>query len=108
MARQTYQPSTATVTALRELSVTALAVAAPYDDEVCERLRMFLQGSGFEVVNLANLGLEGMAIGAVPSKQVWELGKRATMWHALRIAGIEARLEGLGRLYRIKVRAADE
>ena len=76
---------------------------------------------------------------AVPSEQVWELGKRAaahevdalfiactalrtvevldsleqdlgipvvsaiqaTMWHALRIAGIEARLEGLGRLYRI-------
>ena len=102
---------------------------------------MFLQGSGFEVVTLANLGVVGMAIGAVPSEQVRELGKRAatteagalfisctalrtvevldsleqdlgipvvsaiqaTMWHALRIAGIEARQEGLGRLYRLPV-----
>ena len=131
--------TTAAVAALGELGVRKLAVAAPYEDEVCARLRKFLQDSGFEVINLENLGLRGMDIGAVPSQQVYALGKRATIpeadglfisctalptvdildsleqhlgkpvvsanqatiWHALRIAGIDARLEGLGRLYRL-------
>jgi maleate isomerase len=132
--------STAAVAALRALGVRRVAVAAPYDDEVCERLRSFLEGSGFEVVGMANLGLSGAAIGAVPTERVLSLcreadtpdadglfisctalrtidvldgleqrlGKpvvsanQATMWHALRIAGIDDVLDGLGRLYRIR------
>lgn len=131
--------TTASVTALKELGVQRLAVAAPYEDEVCERLRTFFTDSGFDVVNLENLRLSGVAIGAVSDQQVYELGERAntsgadglfisctafptigildaleqdlgkpvvsanqaTMWHALRIAGISASMEGLGRLYRL-------
>ena len=131
--------TTAAVAALRELGVRRLAVAAPYEDEVCERLQRFFEDSGFEVVSLMNLGLSGVDIGAVPSEQVYALGKKAatpeaeglfisctgfrtieildpleqyigkpvvsanqaTMWHALRIAGIHAQLDGLGSLYRL-------
>lgn len=131
--------STAAVAALRELGVRRVAVAAPYRDEVCQKLRRFLEDSGFEIVNLRNLGLSGMDIGAVPSEQVYELGEQAdtpeaqalfisctsfravdvlerlekrlakpvvaanqaTMWHALRIAGIHPQMEGVGRLYRL-------
>jgi maleate isomerase len=70
--------STALVAALKQLSVRKLAVAAPYVDELCERLRIFLQGSGFDVVNMSNLRLQGMAIGAVSTKDVVALAKRAT------------------------------
>ena len=129
--------STAAVAALQALGVKKLAVAAPYEDEVCERLRMFMSDSGFDVVSLKNLGLSGMDIGEVPDDQVHTLGveamsddadglfisctgfrtidvidrleqelgrpvvsaNQATIWHALRIGGIDARLDGLGRLY---------
>ena len=125
--------------ALRHMSVERVAVAAPYEDVTCERLRQFLEDSEFEVVNLENLGLSGTAIGAVSSDQVYALCRRAmtpdadglfisctgfpaieliealeqdlgvpvvnsnqaTMWYALRIAGIQASMEGLGRLYRM-------
>jgi maleate isomerase len=131
--------TTALVAALRELGVRRLAVAAPYKDEVCARLRTFFDDSGFDVVSLKNLNLFGMALGAVPSEQVYALGRQAdtpeadglliactafraveildaleqdlgkpvvsanqaTMWHALRLARIDARLDGLGRLFRL-------
>ena len=131
--------STAVVAALRELKVRRLAVAAPYEDDVCQRMRAFLEGNGFEVVRLKNAGLRPEAISAVPSEEVCalarqadapeaeglfisctsfrtldvleslerELGKpvvssnQATMWHVLRTAGIPAKLEGVGRLYRL-------
>ncbi len=131
--------TTAAVVALRELGVRRLAVAAPYEGGVCERLRRFFEDSGFEVVSLTNLDLSGMDIGAVPSEKVYALGNnaatpeadglfisctgfqtieildpleqhigkpvvsanQATMWHALRIAGIDAQLDGLGSLYRL-------
>ena len=131
--------STSAVAALQELGARKVAVAAPYGDEVCERLQKFLEESGFEVVSLKNLGLSGMDIGCVPLDEVCalarqadtpeaevlfisctalrtievldhleqELGKpvvsanQATMWHALRIADIPTRLEGLGSLYRL-------
>ena len=130
--------STAAVAALQELGVTRVAVAAPYEDAVCEQLRRFMSDSGLDVVSLKNLGLHGMDTGGVPDDRVYalgleamsqeadglfisctglrtigfldaleeELGKpvvsanQATMWHALRIGGIDANLEGLGRLYR--------
>ena len=131
--------SSASVATLQGLGVKRVAVAAPYEAEVCERLRKFLEESGFEVVALNNLGVGGMDIGCVPLdgmcalvKQAdtpeaeglfisctafrtidmfdeleQELGKpvvsanQVTMWHALRVAGIPVRLEGLGCLYRL-------
>jgi maleate isomerase len=131
--------STAAVAALRALGVTKLAVAAPYEDEVCERLRRFMSDSGFDVVSLKHLGLSGMDIGEVSDDGVHALGvgamvpeadalfisctglrtievldalendlgrpvvsaNQATMWHALRIGGIDATLDGLGQLYRL-------
>jgi maleate isomerase len=130
--------ATAMVVALRALGVHRVAVAAPYIDEVCARLRRFLEASGLQVVSLENLNLRGMAITEVTGAEVAELGKRAdrpeaeaiflsctnlrtfdvleslerdvgkpvvssnlaTMWHALRLAGLTPRLEGLGSLYR--------
>ena len=129
--------ATGVVAALRHMSVERVAVAAPYEDDACERLSQFLEDSEFEVVNLENLGLSGTAIGAVSSEEVDALCRRAitpdaeglfisctafptieliealeqdlgvpvvssnqaTMWYALRIAGIQASMEGLGRLY---------
>ena len=131
--------STAAVAALQALGVNKLAVAAPYEDEVCDRLHRFMSDSGFDVVSMKNLGLSGMDIGKVPDDGVHALGvqamsddadglfisctgfrtievldcleqelgrpvvsaNQATMWHALRIGGIEARLDGLGQLYRV-------
>ena len=113
-------------------------MAAPYLDEVCARLRRFLEESGFTVTSLENLNLHGLAIPGVSDAEVWQLGKRAdrpeadavflsctnlrtldvldalerdlgkpvvssnlaTMWHALRLAGLRPRLDGLGSLYR--------
>ena len=131
--------STAAVAALRALGVRRIGVAAPYPDAVCERLRIFLEDSGFEVLSLTNLGLLGTAIGRVSNDEAYALAKRAdtpaaealfisctglrtvdivaplerdlgkpvvsanlaTMWHSLEIAGVEARPEGLGRLYEL-------
>jgi maleate isomerase len=130
--------ATAMVEALRALGVRRVAVAAPYLDEVCARLRRFLEDSGFTVTSLENLNLRGMAITEVTGAEVRQLGKRAdrpeaeavflsctnlrtldvleglaqdlgkpvvssnlaTMWHALRLAGLDPRLDGLGSLYR--------
>ena len=130
--------ATAMVAALQALGVTRVAVAAPYIDEVCARLRRFLEESGLSVTSLENLGLRGMAITEVTSPEVMELAKRAdrpeaealflsctnlrtfdvlepleqelgkpvissnlaTMWHAIRLAGLAPRLAGLGSLYR--------
>ena len=69
--------STSAVAALQELGARKVAVAAPYEDEVCERLQKFLEESGFEVVGLKNLGLEGMDIGCVPLDEVCALARQA-------------------------------
>ena len=69
--------STASVAALKKLGVKRLAVAAPYVDGVCDKLRNFLNDSGFEVVNLKNAGLTSMALGDMAKEQVYELGKQA-------------------------------
>jgi maleate isomerase len=130
--------ATAMVAALRALGAQRVAVAAPYLDEVCARLRRFVEASGLNVVSLENLNLRGMAITEVTEGEVLALGKRAdrreaqaiflscttlrtfdvlealeqdvgkpvvssnlaTMWHALRLAGLTPRLDGLGSLYR--------
>jgi len=69
--------ATAMVAALRALGVQRVAVAAPYLDEVCARLRRFLEASGLDVVSLENLNLRGMAITEVTGAEVLALGKRA-------------------------------
>lgn len=132
--------ATAMVEALRALGLRRVAVAAPYLDEVCARLRRFLEDSGFTVTSLENLNLRGMAITEVTGAEVYQLGKRAdrpdaeglfisctnlrtldvlealeqdlgkpvvssnlaTMWHAVRLAGLDPCLDGLGSLYRSK------
>jgi maleate isomerase len=68
--------TTGAVTALRALGIRRLAVAAPYRDDSCARLRRFFEGAGFEIVNLANLGLDTLEIGAVPPEEVYALGHR--------------------------------
>jgi len=133
--------TSAMVAALRALGARRVAVAAPYVNVVCERLQRFLEGSGFEVVSLANLNLKGMEITRVTPDEVYALGKRAdraeadvlflsctnlrtlevlealerdlgkpvassnlvTMWHALRLARLTPRLDGLGALYRLEM-----
>ncbi len=70
--------STAVVRALETLHIRRVTVLAPYLDEVSERLRLFLEGNGLEVVGFSslNLGL-GSDIGALSSSQVFELAKEA-------------------------------
>jgi maleate isomerase len=130
--------STAVVRALKTLGVERVTVLAPYLDEVSERLRLFLEGNGLQVVGYRSLNLGmGLDIGALSSSRVFELAReadvprsqglfisctalstvdiieslesdlgkpvvtsnQATMWRALRMAGIEDRLPGLGTLY---------
>lgn len=125
------------VRALRALEVERVAVGVPYVGELGERLREFLEGSGFKVVSLAALELpQGFA--TVPAAEAYRLGRRvdtpdaeavfiactalhtlevlepleadlrkpvvtanqATMWDALRLAGVSTRrLDGRGLLY---------
>ncbi len=49
--------SSAIVQALNELGVRSVSVAAPYVDEICGRLRIYLEDAGFRVRNIAGLGL---------------------------------------------------
>jgi maleate isomerase len=67
--------STALVNAAKTLGVHRLAVAAPYPDDVTQRLRIFLEGSGFDVVSLKGLGLEH-GIYAQPAGAAYGLAKR--------------------------------
>ena len=67
---------TATVNALRELGVRRLAVATPYLAEIDEKLREFLEESGFVVVNQQGLGIHGRDINLVPIDQVYRLAKQ--------------------------------
>lgn len=50
--------STAVVEGLRAVGGHRLAVATAYNEEVTERLKVFLQESGFEVLTIKGLGLE--------------------------------------------------
>lgn len=64
--------------ALHAVGATRLAVGTAYVDEVNERLRGFLEESGFEVLSLRSLGLKGVAeIHAVTEDVVVELGEQA-------------------------------
>lgn len=68
--------STAMVRALRTLGVGRVAVGVPYLGEVGERLRAFLEGSGFKVVSVSALNLpHGFA--TVPAAEAYRLARRA-------------------------------
>lgn len=51
--------STAAVAALRHLGVRRVAVLSPHIDALNERLRLFLEGSGFKVVTMNGLNMAG-------------------------------------------------
>ena len=51
--------STAATAALRELGVRRVAVLSPHVDALNERLRAYLEASGFEVVNMVGLNRRG-------------------------------------------------
>lgn len=70
--------STAIVNALKTLQVNKLAVAAPYPQEVNDRLRVFLEQNGFSVVSLEGLGLQ-QGIFSQPPGTAYNLAKRANI-----------------------------
>jgi arylmalonate decarboxylase len=53
--------STAVTEGLNSVGGKRLAVATAYDDEVNQRLRIFLQEEGFEVLTMRGLGVENVA-----------------------------------------------
>jgi arylmalonate decarboxylase len=53
--------SAAVVDGLRAAKAKRVAVATAYNEEVTNRLRVFLEESGFQVVSLKGLGLEAIA-----------------------------------------------
>jgi len=53
--------STAVTEGLKSVGGKRLAVATAYDDEVNQRLRIFLEEEGFEVLTMRGLGVENVA-----------------------------------------------
>jgi maleate cis-trans isomerase len=51
--------STAAVAALRHLRIRRVAVLSPHSDALNEKLRLFLESSGFEVVGMRGLNMPG-------------------------------------------------
>lgn len=69
--------STAAVKALKAISATRISFVAPYVEAVTERGARFFQGSGFDVLNSASMGIDDdHAIGAVPLDQVYDFTRR--------------------------------
>lgn len=66
--------STAVVKALRVLGIGKVAVASPYLAELNEKLRVFLEGSGFKVVGLQCLDRPG-EYGQVSASETYRLGR---------------------------------
>ena len=70
--------STAVVKALRELGLKKLSVATPYIDEVNIKEKEFLQGHGFEVLEIRGMGIrKAFEIGVVESDKVYEFAKKS-------------------------------
>jgi|TARA_B100001964_G_scaffold245784_1_gene336091 maleate cis-trans isomerase len=130
---------TASVRAMRELGLKKISVATPYLGPIDQKLREFLEKSGFEIVAQQGLGLHGKDISMVPLSQIYQMAKevdkpesdgvyiactgfrsleiietleadlgkpvvsanQATMWDALRLAGVHLKKPGLGRLYNL-------
>jgi maleate isomerase len=115
--------STALVTAFKALGVHKVALATPYESRLNEKLVQYVEHFGFEVVNHVGLGLTlDWDIGTLGSAALNELVRRAdspeaearaleddlgkpvfsanmaSMWHALRLAGVQEAQPGLGAL----------
>lgn len=69
--------STAVIEALRFLKVNTIALAAPYDTWLTQRVVEYLQGLGFEVVRSRCLGIMDRAQADVPSDDVFRLATEA-------------------------------
>lgn len=75
-ARSAITTSGAAAAALRLLGAGSVAIAAPYDAAVTERLAVYLCESGFDVAKVETLGMGG-GIEAVDAQGVIELAMRA-------------------------------
>ena len=64
--------SSATVLALNHLGIARVAVLSPHIDPINERLRLFLQGSGFDVVAIKGLNRLG-EIDRIPPDSISDL-----------------------------------
>jgi len=64
--------STAAVVAMRHLGVGRLAVLSPHIDALNERLGLFLEGSGFDVVTMRGLNMRG-DIELIPPETIRDL-----------------------------------
>jgi len=69
--------STAVIKAIKELGLKKLSVATPYIDEVNIKEREFLQGHGFDVLEIRGMGiLKAFEIGLVKSDKVYDFAKK--------------------------------
>lgn len=67
--------SAAVVEALRALNIKKVCVATPYPDEVNAKIPPFLEGNGFQVVNMVGRGLgakSALDIGDDPPEQIYD------------------------------------
>lgn len=69
--------ASAVVEALRMLGVKRVSVASPYTDEHNEKLRAFLEDSGFEVLNVIGQQLDASYIGEQSPETIREFSKKA-------------------------------
>lgn len=68
---------TAEIEALRELGVEKVVVATPHEDALNEKMKAFLEGSGFDVTNIGGLGIKrNSEIGQQPEHAAYRLAKR--------------------------------
>jgi maleate cis-trans isomerase len=68
--------STSVIKALRELKLSKVSVASPYESLINERLKNFLQASGFEVPRVKGLGVT-KDISHIPLERVYRLAREA-------------------------------
>ncbi len=68
--------ATAVVDALKKLKAKKVCVATPYIDELNEKEKAFLEGSGFQVLKIRGLGLrDNTEIGKLPPTTAYRLAK---------------------------------
>ena len=72
--------ATSAVNSWKRLSVKKLVVATPHEEERNQKLKSFLEQSGFEVLNIKGLGIRVAAdMAKVPTYEVYRLAKQVFM-----------------------------
>jgi len=72
--------ATAMVTSWKRLGVKKLVVATPHEEERNQKLKTFLEQSGFTVLNIKGLGIRVAAdMAKVPTYEVYRLAKQVFM-----------------------------